>query len=98
LLQWATISDQRQIPNPAPENSFLSEWYENAGFNTRNLIFGIPSIISSLSTDMTLRLATSGNRDSLRHWSLRIPVYLKPNDVVEVVVEEVGTTECCFIL
>ena len=61
--------------------------------NTRNLIFGIPSIISSLSADMTLEvgdIVATGTPSGIGH-TRNPPVYLKPNDVVEVMVEQIGT-------
>ncbi len=61
--------------------------------NTRNMIFGIPSIISSLSADMTLEvgdIVATGTPSGIGH-TRNPPVYLKPNDVVEVTVEQIGT-------
>jgi 2-keto-4-pentenoate hydratase/2-oxohepta-3-ene-1,7-dioic acid hydratase in catechol pathway len=60
--------------------------------NTRNMIFGIPSIISSLSADMTLEvgdIVATGTPSGIGH-ARNPPVYLKPNDVVEVTVEQIG--------
>jgi acylpyruvate hydrolase len=83
-----------EIPNPG--NLRIASYLNGMRMqdsNTRNLIFGIPSIISSLSTDMTLEvgdIVATGTPSGIGH-TRNPPVYLKPNDVVEVVVEEVGT-------
>ena len=82
-----------EVPNPS--NLRISSYLNGMRMqdsNTRNMIFGIPSIISSLSTDMTLEvgdIVATGTPSGIGH--TRNPqVYLKPNDVVEIVVEEVG--------
>jgi len=82
-----------EVPNPS--NLGISSYLNGMRMqdsNTRNMIFGIPSIISSLSTDMTLEvgdIVATGTPSGIGH--TRNPqVYLKPNDVVEIVVEEVG--------
>src|SRR6185503_6479318 len=61
--------------------------------NTRNLIFGVPALVSHISQTMTLEpgdvisTGTPGGVGFVRN----PPIFLKPGDTVEVDIDKIGT-------
>ena len=80
---------------PDPHGLRLRTWLNGKimqDSTTRNMIFKIPALISSLSMDMTVEpgdIVSTGTPSGVGH-SRKPPVYLKAGDLVEVEVEGVG--------
>ena len=61
--------------------------------NTRNLLFGIPTLVSNISQALTLQpgdIIATGTPSGVA-WGMDTPRYLTAGDVVEVEVEGIGT-------
>ena len=63
--------------------------------NTRNMVFKIPTLVKYITMDMTIKpgnVVATGTPSGVGY-TRKPPVYLKPGDIMKVMVENVGVLQ-----